>query len=129
MRHYLLWIAVLAAIMLALAACANEGSASQVVEKYLKAKVASDADDLSELACKEWEAKAQLDAKSFESVKAELQNMSCKENGKDGKYTLVTCQGKLVIEYRGEDPREQNLSDVTYRAVKEDGEWKMCGEQ
>lgn len=126
MRRYLLGIAM---IVFVLSACAKESSASQVVEKYLKAKVASEADELNKLACKEWEAKAQLDATSFESVKAELQNMSCKENGEDGKYTLVTCEGKLIIEYRGEDPREQNLSDTTYRAVKEDGEWKMCGEQ
>lgn len=128
MRRYLL-LALFVTAALALASCAKESSAPEVIENYLKAKVASNADELSNLACKDWEAKAQQDAASFESVKAELQNMSCKEDGKDGQYTLVTCDGKLIIEYRGEDPREQDLSDTTYLALKEDNEWKMCGEQ
>ncbi|MBN2306312.1 MAG: hypothetical protein JXQ72_17650 [Anaerolineae bacterium] len=127
MSRYLILLAVLLALILA--ACADEGSAPDAVEKYLKAKIASDADKLVELSCKAWEAQAQLDAAPFESVNAELQDMSCKDTGKDGEYTLVTCAGTLVIEYRGEDPRQQDLSETTYRAIKEDGEWRMCGEQ
>jgi hypothetical protein len=54
--------------------------------------------------------------------------MSCKTGDKDDPYTLVTCEGRIVVAYRGET-REFPLSDTTYRAIQEDGEWKMCGEQ
>ncbi|MBN2305979.1 MAG: hypothetical protein JXQ72_15970 [Anaerolineae bacterium] len=127
MSRYLTLLAVLLALILT--ACADEGSAPDAIEKYLKAKISSDADKLVKLSCKAWEAQAQLDAAPFESVNAELQDMSCKDTGKDGEYTLVTCDGTLVIEYRGEDPRQQDLSETIYRAIKEDGEWRMCGEQ
>lgn len=127
-QSHALMIALLV-ICLALAACAEQGSAPAAIEKYLKAKIAGDEDRLVGLACKAWEAQAMLDAASFRSVKAELHNMSCKENGKEADFTLVTCQGTLIVQYRGENPREQSLSGITYRAIKEDGEWKMCGEQ
>jgi len=120
---------LLALAALLLAACADKGSAPDAVESYLKAKIASDDDKLVSLSCKDWEAKALLDAKSFESVKAEFEDMSCKEAGKDSSYTLVTCEGTMIIQYRGEDPREQSLGGVTYRAIEEEGKWKMCGEQ
>ena len=122
-------IIVLLLILLILSGCAKKGSAPGAVENYLKAKVASDENKLVSLSCKAWEAQAVQDAAAFKSVSAEIKDMSCHENGKDGKYTLVTCDGTLVIQYRGEDPREQPLSGTTYRAIQEDGEWKMCGQQ
>ncbi len=128
MRRYAPLLTILSAVLLLVAACARQGSASDVIEKYLQAKVKSDADRLASLSCKEWEAQAAQDATSFESVKAELQDMSCKAGDKDGPYTLVTCEGKIVVAYQGET-REFPLSATTYRAVLEDGEWKMCGEQ
>jgi hypothetical protein len=123
------FILITLGLVLLLTACAEEGSAPEAIENYLKAKVQSDEDKLVSLSCKDWEAQAIQDAASFKSVNAELQDMSCKKGGEYGDYILVVCQGKMVIEYRGEDPREQNLSDIIYRAIKEDGEWKMCGEQ
>ena len=125
MRRFFFLILVLT---LALSACADKGSAPDAVEKYLKAKAAADADKMVSLSCKAWEAQAQLDSSSFESVEAKTQDLSCRSNGKDGNYTLVSCEGKIVVAYRGEN-REFNLSDSTYRAIQEDGDWKMCGEQ
>lgn len=125
MRRFFFLILVLT---LALVSCADKGSAPDAVEKYLKAKAAADADKMINLSCKEWEAQAQLDAASFQSVDAKTQDLSCRSNGKDGKYTLVSCEGKIVVAYRGEN-REFNLSEATYRAIQEDDEWKMCGEQ
>jgi hypothetical protein len=122
-------IIVLLLILLALAGCAQKSSAPGAVENYLKAKVASDENKLVSLSCKAWEAQAVQDAAAFKSVSAEIKDMSCQEKGQDGKYTLVTCDGTLVIQYRGESPREQPLSGTTYLAVKEDGAWKMCGQQ
>jgi hypothetical protein len=123
-----LFLTLLLALLI-LAACADKGSAPDAIESYLKAKIKSDDDKLVSLSCKDWEPHALLDAKSFESVTAEFRDMACKEAGQDGEYTLVTCEGTLIIQYRGEDPREQNLGGVTYRAIQEDDEWKMCGEQ
>jgi hypothetical protein len=119
---------LLIALSLVLAACADEGSAPDAVENYLKAKISSDADKLTSLSCKDWEAQALLDAAPFESVDAKFEGMSCKEAGKEDPFTLVTCEGTLSFEYQGE-LREQNLSDVSYLAIKENGEWKMCGEK
>jgi hypothetical protein len=116
-------------LSLALSACADEGSAPKAVENYLKAKIASDADKLVSNACKDYEQQALLDAPTFESVDARIEGLSCKETGQEGNFTLVTCEGRLIIQYEGEEPREQNLSDTTYLAIKENGEWKMCGEQ
>lgn len=124
--HRLLIILLLA---MALVGCANQGSAPDAIEKYLKARVSGDEEKLAGLSCKAWEAQASADAASFQSVEARIDGLECKEAGKDSSVTLVTCSGTLVIQYRGEEPREQGLGDVTYRAVKEDGEWKMCGEQ
>jgi len=114
---------------LVLGACAEESTASTVVESYLKAKISGDENKLVSLSCKSWEAQAALDAAPFKSVKAELKDLACRENGTDGGATLVICDGTLIIQYRGEDPREQSLAETQYRAVKEDGEWKLCGEQ
>jgi hypothetical protein len=129
MRRFMMMLFVLLVPFAVLSACADKSTAPAAVESYLKAKIASDDNKLVSLSCKDWEAQALLEAKSFESVTAEFKNMSCKEAGKDGNYTLVTCDGTLVIQYRGEDPREQNLSGTTYRAIQEDGKWKMCGQQ
>ena len=115
-------------LSLALAACADEGNASDAVESYLKAKISSDADKLVSLSCKDWEGQALLDAAPFESVDAEFEGMSCKDAGKEDPFTLVTCEGTLSFEYQGE-LREQNLSEVSYLTIKENGEWKMCGEK
>ena len=128
MRRYLTLIITWLLLLLALSACTEKSSAPQVVEKYLKAKIASDEDKLVSLSCKSWEAQAIQEAAPFKSVNAKIQDLSCKTNGEDGQYTLVTCEGKLVIQYRGEDPREQSLGGTIYRTLKEDGEWKMCGQ-
>ncbi len=129
MRTVILTLLALLLVPLLLSACADKGTASDAVEKYLKAKIASDDNKLVSLSCKDWEAQALLEAKSFESVTAEFKDMSCKETGKAEQYTLITCNGTLIIQYRGEDPRQQSLGGTTYRAIQEDGKWKMCGMQ
>lgn len=115
-------------LSLVLAACADEGNASDAIESYLKAKIAGDEDKLVSLSCKDWEAQARLDAAPFKSGEAEFEGMACENAGKQDEFTLVTCEGTLTFEYRGE-LREQDLSALTYLAIKENDEWKMCGEQ
>ena len=116
-------------LALALSACAGSVSAPDAIESYLKAKIAADEKKLATLSCAAWEAQAALEAAPFRSVKAQLDGLACRENGQDGDATLVTCEGTLVITYRGEAPRQQSLAGTTYRAVKEDGVWRMCGQQ
>lgn len=128
MRRLALFV-LLALGTLALAACADSGSASDAVEAYLRAKVEADADKMVSLACPAWEAQALEEAASFKAVRAELEDMACEARGEDGEYTLVVCSGDLIIHYGGEEPRRQPLSDITYRAIEDDGEWKMCGEE
>lgn len=129
MRRYFPLFMVTLLSLLILTGCAKKTTASQAVENYLKAKVQGDANKLVSLSCKEWEAQASLDAAGFQSVSAHIDKLSCTKSGQADKYTLVTCTGDLVIQYRGEDPRTQSLSGTTYRAIQEDGDWKMCGEQ
>lgn len=129
MRQMLLVAAIIAVGSLALAACAEQDSATAAIERYLKAQVAGDTDKLIANACPEWEASAKTAAAAFQSVDAKIENLACEEVGEDGDYTLVTCSGTVVIQYRGEDPREQALPGLTYRAIERDGAWKMCGTQ
>lgn len=116
-------------LLLILAACADEGSATEGIETYLKARVAGDEGKTVEASCPAWEAQARAEAAAFKSIDAKIDGLKCSEAGEDGDYTLVTCKGTLVRQYRGEDPTEQNLPNLTYRALKVDGEWKMCGTQ
>jgi hypothetical protein len=127
LRHRQPLIIGLLIIALSLSACAKKANAPETIEKYLKAKVSGDEDKLVGLSCKAWEAQAALEAVPFQSVDAKIDNIGCQETGRNGKYTLVTCEGKLIINYRGEAPREQNLSGTTYRVLEENSEWKMCG--
>ncbi len=116
---------LLIAALLVLAACAQDDP-SATVEAYLQAKVASNLETLQRLSCAAWEAQAVVEASSFESMNAELQDMRCRQNGQDGEYTLVECEGKIVTVYNGET-REWDLGAFPYRLLQEDGEWRMCG--
>lgn len=114
---------------LLLTGCAEKSSAPDAIASYLRAQVAGDTRKLVELSCAAWEAEATTAAAAFQSVNARIEGLSCQQTGKDGEFSLVTCTGTLVIQYRGEDPRQQSLPELTYRAYQEDGTWKMCGTQ
>ena len=111
-----------------LVTCQNsQGSnASSVVVNYFKALVAKDANQAINLSCAAWEEQAQIDADTFAITPATAENIQCKPSGKDGNTSLVSCTGKLVLDYNGEK-QEINLADRTYRVVQESGEWRMCG--
>lgn len=129
MRRFISILLTILVIAITLSACADKSTAPEAIEKYLETKVKGDGDKLATLSCKAYEAEALLDAASFESVSARIDDLDCKETGKQDTFTLISCEGTLVIQYRGEDPREQSLGGTNYLAIKEDGEWKMCGEQ
>ena len=112
-------------LIVALAACADEGDPAETVNAYLQARVESNADELRSLSCAAWESQAALQADSFRSMDARLEGVSCEKNGEDSDYTLVSCEGKIVTTYNGET-REWEIN--TYHLIQEDDEWKICGE-
>ena len=122
-------VAVGLVCLIGLAGCgAQQDSPVNAVQSYISARVASDTTKLVSLACKDQESQAMTDADSFRSMKAKLDSMSCKQVSEEAPYTVVACEGKIVTEYAGET-REWNLADRSFKTIKEDGQWKVCGYQ
>ena len=117
------------ALALFLSACSESApgsSAAGAILAYNQALVSKDASKLANLSCANWEAQAKTELDSFGAVSARLENSSCQVSGEDGEDTLVSCTGKIVANYNGED-MEINLADRTYLAKYEGGDWRMCG--
>lgn len=118
---------VLVVLTMLLAACGgNKNPSATAVESYLKAVVSKDAARVSAISCKTWESQALLEMDGFQAVKAELDNVVCKETGADGNATLVACTGNISLTYN----TEKQLLDVsrqTYKVVQEGGDARVCG--
>ena len=126
LRVTLIFVAFL---MLGLSACGSDQSgAAGAIEDYIQALASQDADLIANLACAEWEEQAQIEVDSFTAVNAEIPELVCLETGADGSDMLVTCTGKILLDYNGEK-QELDVSARTYRARQEGGEWRMCGYQ
>ncbi len=130
MHRPTLRVIILSTLLLSfLASCtAQKNGAVQAIEGYLQAMVTKDNTHITNFACAAWEAQAQTEADSFAGVSAQLQGLACQVSGQDGSTTLVTCSGKIVASYNGENT-DINLTGRTYKAVQEGGEWRMCGYQ
>lgn len=111
--------------MMILASCATESDPADTIMKYLEARLASDADQLRELSCAAWESQVPLQAASFQSIDASLENATCRTSGTQGDMTVIECTGKIVYEYNGEH-NERELGN--FLVTQENGDWKMCGE-
>lgn len=112
-------------IILVLAGCATEANPSDTIMKYLEARLDSNVDQLRDLSCADWESQIALQASSFQSIDARLEDASCQVGGTDGDMTIVECTGKIVYDYDGER-NERELGN--FLVTQENGEWKMCGE-
>ena len=108
-----------------LAGCANETDPSDTILSYLEARLASDADQLRELSCAGWESQADMQAASFQSIDASLEDATCTTGDTQGDMTVVECTGKIVYDYQGER-NERELGN--FLVTQENGDWKMCGE-
>jgi hypothetical protein len=118
---------VLATLLTVLAAaCSKGGQPGDAVEAYLDALMRQDATALSKAICPDWEAQAAMDLAAFSGVSGRLDGVVCEDTGQENGLTRVTCAGKLVLNYNGEE-RERSLANTTYLARRVDGEWKMCG--
>lgn len=120
-----LWMVLVVALT---ASCTDGNTPHGAVESYLEALVASDTVRAINVSCAAWEEQARTEAASFESVQVSLEGMACAEAGTSGEYTLVTCTGKILAVYNGEQ-QELSLEGRTYRTLQEAGDWKMCGYQ
>lgn len=115
-------------LALILASCAGSSARpEEAVETFLKALMDRDEDRLYGAICPEWEAQAELELAAFSGVRGTLEGLNCQASGTDGQYTLVACQGKMLLNYNNRESRERSLDDKTYLARQVDGEWKMCG--
>ncbi len=113
---------------LVLSACALGSTAAQSVENYYQALVDKDAERAKALSCADWEVSAQVEVDSFQAVEASLDNLKCEESGKDGEIVLVTCQGRIVMSYDGEN-QYLDLAGQTFRVQNAGGDWLFCGYQ
>jgi hypothetical protein len=130
-KRHLIFILLFSGLMVLVnTGCAGSAkpnnSAAAVVEAYLQALAAKDVNQMVNLSCAAWEPQARLEYDSFAAVKLVLQDVKCNETGKDNSTSLVACTGKIVASY-GTENMDINLSDRTFQAIQEKGEWRMCG--
>jgi hypothetical protein len=116
----------LALLAAACSGAAQKSPAAKAVENYWQAMVAQNAETLSQLSCPDWEAQAIMELDSFQAVTARVEGMTCAESGKDGSDVLVTCQGKIIATYNGED-QELPLDARAVLVRQDGGEWLVCG--
>ena len=110
-----------------LASCSQSRSASDVIEEYLAAIVGKD-DVLSvNLSCAAWEQDARAEGASFEGFDAKLVDVFCTIKEEDGQTATVSCMGKIVFAYAGDEDQERSLEHRNFHVMFEDGEWRMCG--
>jgi hypothetical protein len=103
----------------------NEG-AKNSIEAYINALSNKDTAQISNLSCADWEQNALLEVDSLTAVGSKVDNLVCTETAQDGDVTYISCTGNLVLDYNGE-AQQIDLSNRTYIARNEDGEWRMCG--
>lgn len=127
--HHTVRSFVAAACMLTTAACGTAQPVDQApaaVESYLQARVAGNAEQMIALSCSDWEAKARIEASTFQSMKAELEGVACTVDSSTSGEAAIQCTGRIVTSYNGES-REWRLDERAFRTVLEGGEWRMCG--
>jgi hypothetical protein len=124
MRRTIFFLFLLAT--LTLSACGGgANAAAAAAEGFLQALAVKNADQLTALTCSDYEQSAKMLMDSFEAVESKLEGLSCKETGKQGDATLVTCVGKLITTYQGENT-ELDLARFTFTMVQEGGDWRVC---
>jgi hypothetical protein len=125
-KYKLLYRAIIILFLSSLAACTPKDQAGKTVEQYLNALVNKDVEQMVSLSCSEWEEGAVQQADSFQAVKTQLEDLSCKETGIEGDFSLVTCSGSLVATYDAEEqvfPLDRQL----YLVTNNDGDWCIGG--
>jgi hypothetical protein len=112
-------------VVIILTGCAAADDPGRTAEAYFQALVDDDTARLADLTCTAFEAQAQANASSFRGTGARLVDLQCQLTTTETTYSIVTCRGKIVIAYQGED-REFPLGQV--QMIQQEGSWRMCGE-
>ena len=130
MRKFLMTVVLFSMLAGLLAACGSQPAdpAVAAVKNYLNALVNKDSTKLSALSCASWESNALLELDSLNAVKTRLQGVSCKSTGTSGTTTQVSCQGKILATYNGED-QALDLSTRVYQVEQQGGDYLVCGYQ
>lgn len=113
-------------IFILISACTSRADPAQSVMDYLIALTNQDADTAVSLSCADWEEQARLEADSFLSVKATLNNVQCQTGTLSDEQADVTCTGAIDMTYN-EEVRSIDLSLRTYSLQYQAGEWRVCG--
>lgn len=103
-----------------------EDIASRTVEAYLNALVEKNSAELSTLSCADWEPQALLELDAFQAVSTRLESLTCTTTSTNGDTTQVSCQGKILATYDGED-QEFDLSIRIYQVIRQGGDYLVCG--
>jgi hypothetical protein len=120
----LVWFVALSLLLLVACSPSDGGSSdpSEAVERYLQAKVSADEAAMRGLLCSAMEANLSAEASSFAGLNARVEDMECTRSGDTN---TVTCTGNVVATYGSE---ESEFPLASYAVVREDDEWKWCGE-
>ncbi len=108
------------------ASSTDPAGAPKVVEQYLQARVKADVNQMIALSCAAWESQAKVEASTFQSLKAEIEGMTCSVSESNGSSAFVACQGKIKTTYNGES-KERDLAQQQFKLAHEGGDWRMCG--
>jgi hypothetical protein len=109
-------------------ACSGQSpnGAAKAIENYFTALIQKNSSQLVNASCASWEANARQELRTFDAVQVSLQDLQCNALNSDKTNATIACAGKIVANY-GNEILEINLADRNYLAVKESGEWRMCG--
>jgi hypothetical protein len=112
---------------LVLTGCAGSSNApADAVAAYWQAMVAKDGAQLSSLSCAAYEAQSLITMESFGAFEPVLSDLTCEVIETSGDTASVKCSGKIEVSY-GAEILTIDLADRNYAAVKEGGDWRMCG--
>ena len=128
LRKILLLCLLITVSALILAACTGSSAdePAKTVEAYWQALAAQDSAQVSSLSCATYETEALNTLESFKSVAVTLNDLTCSSTSTTDTSASISCKGTFVASY-GTEKLTLNLADRTYAAVKEGGEWRMCG--
>jgi hypothetical protein len=118
---------IILVILILLTGCGSntQGSVS-AIETYINALGNKDVNQISSISCPNWEQNALTEVDSLAAVGTKIEDLACKEAGQDGNDTLVTCTGKIALDYGGE-AQYIDLAGRTYISRQVAGDWRMCG--
>ncbi len=121
-----LLIMILSSLLISACGKSDAGDPAKAVEAYWQALIAKDSAKLSSLSCSDFEQEALNTLDSFQSVSVTISGLGCTTASTENDSATVNCSGTITASY-GTENLTLNLADHAYSAVKEGGDWRMCG--